>query len=439
MDEMTVLLAGAGVLAVVQVVLLGLQGFEHCRFARSRLRRLPSPESRGRAMVIIPCRGLDRNLAEHLGGFFIQDYPDYMVRFVTQSLDDPAVPVIRELMGRYPQVPAELVVAGPAEREAQKVHNLRVATRTLPPEIRYLVFADSDAAPARHWLRALVGRLESSGAAAVTGYRWFIPDVGSFREAFLYSLNACYAMLMTRKTPNLVWGGTWAIRRETFESLRIREYWQGQICDDLAVARLLFSRRLHVEYEPSCLVPTPCQLSTQETLGFVQRQYFLLRHVLPGWWLFDVFVGNYHVAVFWLSLGCLFSANAWHRMVALGICVGLLALNGVRAEFRAWASRTYFPELARRAEFRRSVWWDRLCAPLFGLIGWLVSISGGLRRRIRWRGITYEIGRDGEVSICHRGPAEGTPPVGATVGAIPVSGVPGPSETATPVAATRAA
>lgn len=436
MDEITVLLAGAGVLAVVQLILLGLQAFEHRRFAGSRLRRLPSARSKGRAMVIIPCRGLERGLAENLARFFGQDYPDYTLRFVTQSPDDPATEVIRDVMNRYPQVSAELVVAGPAEREAQKVHNLRMATQTLPAEIRYLVFADSDAAPARHWLRALIGRLESSGAAAVTGYRWFVPDVGSFREAFLYSLNACYAMLMTRKTPNLVWGGTWAIRRETFESLRIRDFWRGQICDDLAVARLLFSRRLHVEYEPSCLVPTLCQLSTKETLGFVQRQYFLLRYVLPRWWLFDVFVGNYHLAVFWAGVACLFSGSFLHRAVALVICGVLFVLNWVRAEFRAAATRTYFPELARSPQFRRLVWWDRLCAPVFGLIGLAAGISGGLRRSITWRGITYQIGRDGEVSIRHRGPAEGIaagrPPV---LGAVSVSNLAGSSEVANPARA----
>lgn len=407
MDGACLVLMGMGILAGMQLVLLGLQAYEHRRFAAGRLRHRCLGQVTGSALVVIPCRGLERNLESNLRRFFQQDYPHYQLRFVTQSADDPATVVIQKLMAENPGVAAELIIAGPAESEAQKVHNLRMAIRSLPSSVEYLVFADSDAAPSPCWLRALVSRLESSGAAAVTGYRWFIPEVGDFREAVVYSLNAAYAMLMTRKTPNLVWGGSWAMRRQMFDALGIREAWKGQICDDLAVARLLQQHNLHVEYEPSCLVPTVCQASFREMMAFVMRQYFLLRYVLPNWWLFDTFIGNFYVLIFWIAAITSLLGREPGQVIGAMIAAILYVLFWIRAEFRAAATRVYFPEVARTAAFRRVVWWDRLCGPLIGLLGFLASVSAGLRRTITWRGITYRMLAGGRVQICYRQPAEG--------------------------------
>lgn len=396
----------AGFLALLQSFLLVLQAYEHRRFAAGRLRAIASAEAAGQALVIIPCRGKETDLEANLACFFQQDYPAYILRFVVESENDPAVAVIRGLMQRFPAVRSELVIAGLAENEAQKVHNLRTATAEIPPGIDYLVFADSDAAPQPHWLRTILSRLRASGAAAVTGYRWFIPEKGSFHEAVVYSLNGAYTMLMSRNTPNLVWGGSWAVCRQTFDKLHIRERWQGCICDDLAAAAEFLKHGLHVEYEPACLVGTACQPSARELFAFAQRQFFLLRHVLPQWWLVDCLVGYAHVLVFWVICLLMFvTANRGVQVVA-GLSVLLLyAMQWARAELRASVTRLHFPALADGPAFRRVFWWDRLLGPLILLLGFVACLSGGLRRRIAWRGIVYRIGHHGRVRVQHPSPA----------------------------------
>lgn len=161
MIEFAIALACAGCLAAVETFLVGVQAWEHRRFAASRLRSSPKAQMQaaGRAMVIIPCRGIEPNLKGNLERFFRQDYSNYGLRFVVESHDDPAAEVIQQLIEEYPNVPAELVTAGLANGEAQKIHNLRVATEKIPPEVEYLVFADSDAAPSEHWLTAMLMRL----------------------------------------------------------------------------------------------------------------------------------------------------------------------------------------------------------------------------------------------------------------------------------------
>jgi cellulose synthase/poly-beta-1,6-N-acetylglucosamine synthase-like glycosyltransferase len=408
MDGFSLGLILAGVLAAVQLVLLALQAFEHYRYAARRLQKKAYGHPTGQALVIIPCRGLEHNLEQNLAGFFSQDYTNYSLRFVVQSQDDPALGVIERLISEHPHVPAELVVAGPATNEAQKVHNLRAATHAIPESIRYLVFADSDASPSPSWLRALVSRLEESRSAAVTGYRWFVPTQGTFREAVVSSLNAAYAMLMAGKTPNLVWGGTWATTRESFQKLGIRDAWEGQICDDLVVARLLLRRGLRVQYEPACLVATACYSSIREMIAFIHRQYFLLRHVLPAWWLFDTLVGNYHILVFWTAISATVLGGNSVRWTGLATASVLFILNWVRAEFRAAAASAYFPQLAHQPPFQRIFWWDRVANSLIATLGFVLSISAGLRRSVSWRGITYRIERNGLVQVWHGTPAHDT-------------------------------
>ncbi len=402
MIEFAIALACAGGLAAVATFLVGVQAWEHRRFAASRLRSLPKAEvlAVGRAMVMIPCRGIEPNLKSNLERFFRQDYGNYVLRFVVESHDDPAAEVIRQLVEQYPNVPAELVTAGLASGEAQKIHNLRVATENIPPEVEYLVFADSDAAPTEHWLTALLARLGDPKVSAVTGYRWFIPTTGAFHEAVVCALNGAYAMLMSRNTPNLVWGGSWAIRKEVFETLDIRRGWRGKICDDLVAADRLLKSGRHVEYEPACLVATLCQPDLEAVFEFASRQFFLLRRILPLWWFTDLVIGYLGTVVFWLAIVTLIMApDGLVRWTSAIVAAVLYALHWARAELRVAAVKTYFPRLAGQASFRRVFWYDRVLSPAIQLIGLLASLNGGLRRQIIWRGITYRIGKKGQIEI----------------------------------------
>lgn len=402
MIELAIGLACAGCLAAIETFVIGTQAWEHRRFAAGRLRSSVNDQTQaiGRALVIIPCRGLEPDLENNLRQFFQQNYGNFALRFVVESGEDPAAEVIRRLIEEHSHICAELVIAGLANGEAQKIHNLRAATESLPDEVDYLVFADSDAAPNRHWLGAMIRRLCDSRAAAVTGYRWFVPSTGSFHEAVVYALNGAYAMLMSKNTPNLIWGGSWAIRKDVFNRLDIRNAWKGKICDDLVVAAELFKRGLHVEYEPACLVTTACQPDFKTVFAFASRQFYLLRHILPHWWLTDLLIGYFPTVVFWLALIVLLTTRhgllSW---VSAAVLVTLYALQWARAELRVAAVTTYFPALASQPSFRRVFWFDRLLGPVIQLVGLLASLNGGLRRRIVWRGISYRIGRNGQIRI----------------------------------------
>ena len=57
-----------------------------------------------------PLKGLDPNLYENLESTFLQEYPNYEIFLAVESEHDQALPVVRELMAKYPNVDAHVVI-----------------------------------------------------------------------------------------------------------------------------------------------------------------------------------------------------------------------------------------------------------------------------------------------------------------------------------------
>ena len=236
-----VFLAGA---AIVQALLVAINVYEHRRRALVRLKKISYYAPSGRVLVLSPCKGHDANLEENLRALLTQDYPDYEVAFIVENAADPACPVIRRAMAACPQTPARLLVAGQAERCGQKVHNLRVATAGLSPEIRHLAFFDSDSRPKSYWVRAAIYKHYLPQIGATTGYRWLIPQEPTLPNHLVSAINCNVMAVLGRDSHHMVWGGSWAIRRGTFEQLKIHEAWEGMLSDDLVASNQLHALRL---------------------------------------------------------------------------------------------------------------------------------------------------------------------------------------------------
>ena len=401
-------------LAVAQSGLLVLQTWEHRRYARSCMRRPERHRPTGRAAVFAPCKGRDVDLEENLRALLRQDYCDYEVTFIVESIDDPAVEVIHRVVADHPRVAARLVIAGQATACGQKVHNLRAGTAGLSPQTEYLAFIDSDARPRPEWLRLLITRLCEPNTGAVTGYRWFVPVRHSLANHLLYSMNCDIMSLLGRSSHYLVWGGSWGIRRAVFESIDLPSAWAGTLSDDLVAARQLRRARLRVRFEPGCVVASPLDYSPNEMFSFIRRQYLMARFYVPDWWVFAIVVSTV-TSLAWLgSLAALGwslvygTPPAW--IPACGAAV-LYLLGVSRGWLRQDLVGTYFPD--RQEELRRAGRFDVWASPLARLVHWLGMLGSLLGRHVAWRGISYRVfpggqarvaGRDGRLA---RGPADG--------------------------------
>lgn len=412
--------AALSVAALVAAMLLTMATWENRRFAVSRLRKPPQFQSYGRARVLAPCKGVDLGLAANLRPLFEQDYGDYEIVFIVESADDPAAHTIQRLIAENRHIDAQLIIAGRATETGQKVHNLRRATADLPPNVEFLVFVDSDARPAPDWLRLLITRLDRENTGATTGYRWFVPARPTLANLMLYSINCSIAGLLGPGGFNLVWGGSWALRTDVFESTGLHEAWYGTLSDDLVASRVMHRARMRVEFEPLCIVASPLDHGIGQAFSFLRRQFVIGRFYSPWYWGGTLLVTTIiNLALFgglvamgvWAWQG---SPAAWLPAVTVPLLAGS---HWLRAWMREDLGRKRFPHL--RKELATARRWDLLAGPFFGLLCWLGMVSAAFSTRVTWRGLRYRIFPGGQIRLLNREPEEATDPTLADVQSMP--------------------
>lgn len=389
-----------------QFALITWQLWENRRFARSRLSKPSALTRQPRVALFAPCKGLDPEIVENLRPLLRQNYGNYEVTFIVESADDPICAPIRRLMMQHPRVPARLLVSGPATDTGQKVHNLRAATAELPDDLEVLAFVDSDARPRGDWLRRLVRRLDRPEVGAVTGYRWFVPTRHAPAQLLLYSINASVASGFGPGGHHLVWGGSWAVRRDVFDRLGLRDAWRRTLSDDLVATRLLHQSGLRVEFEPACMVASPIDGGWQQALSFVRRQYVISRCYAPRWWLLALAASTLGVVTFWGGLithATLASSEAGWSWLPAAICSLFYAGTVLRGWQRRALSRVYLPDAQPRLS--AAAWLDLWTGPLVGLVHWLSIVSSLFGCQLDWRGVRYRLYRGGAIEIVSRQPS----------------------------------
>ncbi|MDT7780102.1 MAG: hypothetical protein QOC99_2614 [Acidobacteriota bacterium] len=389
-------------LAVLQSVLSLRGGVRYLAFFRrelGRARALYMPF----ASVIVPCRGLDQGLRSNLTALFRQHYPVYELVFVSDSADDPALDIARQLSRELEGetvARSRFVVAGRAVECGQKVHNLLAAVAEVDPSSEVFVFVDTDARTRADWLRSLVAPLGEVGSGAATGYRWFLPVKGGFASHLRSVWNASIASALGADVwRNFCWGGSTAIRRATFEGLNIRGRWRGTVSDDYALTRALQEAELPVRFVPACLNASLEDCSFGELLEFTTRQLKITRVYAKHLWVVVLVSNLLFVAAFFGGLAtagaCALLKLSFAWPLAL---VSVIFLLGVwKSFFRLRAVALVLED--QHGPLRAGVWAHLLLWPLTALLFLYNALAAAASRRIVWRGIEYELKSPSETAI----------------------------------------
>lgn len=275
----------------------------------------------------------------------------------------------------------QVVHAGDASDEGQKVHKLRAALRVLRPDDRYILFIDADIEPPTRLVGRLLFPLVRGKADIVTGYRMLLPERGPVL-ALVGAVEMQLATLPRFASATMPWGGAMALTREVADRLDLDRAMAGRLSDDMAIGLAGWRAKLRLRPVRDLLVASPLEGSAAQVLGFGVRQY---RHIItnsPGMWALATVV----VAV---------QAAAWVWALVWGgwamIAIGYSAAWGRALARRAILASVLEPDQARRA--RRSLWWD--CIAPFA-VSWahlIVQLAAATSSRIRWGGWDYWVRR----------------------------------------------
>jgi len=391
---------------VIWLGILSLRGgFDFANYVRSETAR-PLPDFTPFVSVIAPFRGLETGLRDNLSALFQQDYPSYQIIFVTDRAADPALGLFEEICkteGAVEKASSRILIAGAAVGCGQKVHNLVVAVSQVDPRSKALVFVDTDARPQSNWLRSLVAPLTDERIGAASGYRWFIPDQGGLAAQLRSVWNASIASALgNREDKNFCWGGSTAIRKTTFEKLKIKESWQGTVSDDFTLTRILQQAKLPIHFVPACFVASVGDCSLSELLEFSNRQLKITRvyaahlwkPLLSGSLLFcAVFFGGFIMVIARALLGLTYA-------LPLAVLLLIFLLGAAKAFFRLKAIA--IPLATYQEQLLRTMPWHLLLWPFASALFLCNALAAAFSRRIKWRGITYELKSASEAVIISR-------------------------------------
>jgi ceramide glucosyltransferase len=345
------------------------------------------------AVLICPCKGNERGLEDNLLALTRFDYPNYEIYLTLATSLDPALKIIERVKAAS-QRTVHILIAGPPEDCGEKVFNLSRTVEALPEKFEVIVFTDSDVRLPRGWLTKLIAPLQDARIGATTAYRWIFPGAsgGDLLASGLASAwNASVATLLGKTQENFCWGGGTAIRRKTFQDVNALEAWKGAVSDDFALTSALDRAAKPIIFCPECFAATLHPWSWTELFEFTNRQMLITRVYSNRRWLLGGFM---HLAYVLTMIYALFTivylmidGDPWSQILLLALAVPLLAaMNGV---LRIVAINEAIPEWKNKLQ--ETSWVFLALEPIVPFLFSWNFIASLLSRRIRWRGIRYEL------------------------------------------------
>ncbi|HET7334034.1 MAG TPA: glycosyltransferase, partial [Rhizomicrobium sp.] len=172
--------------------------------------------------ILKPLHGADAGLEAALESFFTLDYPaPVQLVFGVARVDDPALPIVRVLMARYPAVDAALVIDERVHGANGKISNLINMLPSAAHDV--LVLSDADIAVTPDYLRAVVAALSVPGVGIVTalysghGLSGLWSDLAAGGVNYNFLPNVAFAF--TRGLARPSFGSTIALRRAVLDEI----------------------------------------------------------------------------------------------------------------------------------------------------------------------------------------------------------------------------
>jgi hypothetical protein len=390
-------------IAILLSVFLFMPGFWAWRLVGLYWFAQSKPPSRWprwpRALVILPVRGADPSLKACLTGLVSQDYPDYAVRIVVDSAEDPAWNFVREVLAANPAAGERVAVEVVAQRRPScsvKVSAQLQALARLDEGVEIVAFIDADSIPAPDWLRVLVGPLADREVGATSGIRWFVPADSKWGSWVRHSYNA--ASFTQMYAFHVLWGGSMAMRADVIRRSGILEHWSHCFCEDTSAYDVLRQFSLRVVFVPQATQFNQESVDLKGAYNFVLRQLLCVRlHHIHWPVIVAANVGNTLAAVACLALAGLdfFATGAGWWPLWAGLVAGYAGMMGGALVCAERLIRALCRRRGMVVPACPFTWKQLPAAVLTQFLSCYCIIRTHFVRAVRWRGITYAIaGRD---------------------------------------------
>ncbi len=367
------------IVASIYSVLASMAVLVFCR------RQMPRPAAGDRlppASILKPVFGLEKDLGGNLRSACLQDYPAYQVVVSVQRLDDPALPLLRELESEFGPDRVTVVVSNSEPVVNGKIQNLTAALDAARHDV--LVISDSDVELRPDYLRTIVAPLADSTVGYVCTLYRAVRAATWYERLELLTLNGDFvvnvAFAEVTGASGFCLGASTAVRRST-----LAEIGGFSVLADYLVEDFEMGRRIRARGYQAVLLPY-----------FVDTVIGLKSAV--EWWRHHLYWDQntraarpigFFASVLVRGVPFAFGFAALRLFDPIGLLVFLGAL-GIRLATTAVVLGRHG---IRDAEGMRSLWLLPL-RDLAGLASWALALS---KRTFVWRGLEFGLTRDGRI------------------------------------------
>jgi cellulose synthase/poly-beta-1,6-N-acetylglucosamine synthase-like glycosyltransferase len=369
-----------------------------------------------KAAIAVAVRGLDPCLAEAIRGLLRQDYPDYHVYIVVDSVEDQAWDLVKKIEAEQTRhLISVQCLTEPLTTCSLKNSALIQIIENLDDSREIVAFIDGDATPHPRWLRDLVTPLLDPRVGVTTGNRWYAPREAMWGSLVRYVWNVGAAVQMWLN--NMVWAGSMAIKRSVIEEADLSSAWAKSLSTDAVLCREIRKHGHRVRFVPSVIMINREGTPLSDFVTWVQRQLLTAKLYHPQWsvvWIHALFI----LGVQLLGL----------TLLACAIAVG----NGMAAAIAAlgllvyWCGSAVFVVLAelavRRAVGRsrqRPAWLSLrtflrllVALPLTNVVYPYAVLAMQRTKEVSWRGVRYRVRGADEIEIQENRPCQSEVPKG---------------------------
>ncbi len=353
------------------------------------------------AALIIPVKGFDlQSTPRFFDTMFSQDYREYRVIVTFESWQDPVAIWLTEQLDLNEDNPVwihpendtglgsvTLVCSGTSKNEGQKVHNQIAAFHELNDNDAVIAFADADIVCDDQWLASLLAPINLGTHPLSTTYRWLIPKRPTLPNHFASVINGSITTQGGSDLTNVLWGGSMALSRKTFDDLDVPSLLVGSLNDDLRLSKAARKAGNKIAFVRSLVIPTQIDFNWHSFFEFAKRQYTQVKFFSPILYTGANIVLGFYVLGALSLIGALFYGYffAWIPIA------GAYVIDQFRGLARQQVYLSLFPENEIRRKLFAACWLEHMLTPVWMLLHWFIIFTTWSQNEVTWAGIRYRI------------------------------------------------
>jgi len=331
--------------------------------------------------ILKPVHGLEKNQRESLRSSCLQDYPEFQVVYSVQNLNDPAIPLLKEIQKEFGDTKVSVAIENIRVGTNGKINNLLGALPYARHDI--LVISDSDVSLTPDYLRAIVAPLadpEVGGVCtlykATCANRWFEKmELLTFNADFIPSVIFSHVSGASK----FCIGASLALRRSTLNEIGGLESLSDYLVEDYEIGRRIWTSGKRIDVVPYFVEIVVDYKNFSQWWNHQVYWDQNLRAARPVGFFASIITRSVPFALFFAALRP--GEVSGFTVLAATLGIRLLTTAGIMW----WGFKDY--------EGLKSL----LLLPLrdvAALVSWFLSFT---KRKVLWRGSEFILTRDGRL------------------------------------------